>query len=49
MEASLVLCTMLFEFDMALVNPEQEWEEACRMHVNWLKPDLEVRFQAREA
>ncbi|KAF4556506.1 Cytochrome P450-like protein 74 [Elsinoe fawcettii] len=46
-EASLILATILFEFDIDLVNPEQEWESKCHMHVNWLKPDLPVRFTAR--
>jgi hypothetical protein len=44
MEANLLLCTLLFEFDMELVDPQQEWEAKCHMHVNWLKPDLPVRF-----
>lgn len=47
MEANMLLCRLLFEFDMELVNPSQEWESQCHMHVNWLKPDLPVRFRAR--
>ncbi|KAG8627960.1 hypothetical protein KVT40_003833 [Elsinoe batatas] len=46
-EANLILATILFEFDVELVDPEQEWESKCRMHVNWLKPDLPVRFRRR--
>lgn len=47
MEATLLLCNLVYEFDFELVNPQQEWESQCHMHVNWLKPDLPVRFHAR--
>lgn len=46
-EACLILGILLFEFDIQLVDSNQEWEPKCHMHVNWLKPDLPVRFVQR--
>ncbi|KAF2763807.1 putative cytochrome P450 [Teratosphaeria nubilosa] len=46
-EASLILCKIIWEFDLELVGPHQEWERRCHMHVNWWKPAMHVRFLKR--
>jgi len=38
------MCKMILAFNMELVNPGQEWESRCHMHVNWWKPEMRVRF-----
>lgn len=43
-EISLILSKILFRYDLDLVDEEFDFEKNCRMHVNWLKPVLNVRY-----
>lgn len=44
MEMSLVLAKLLFVFKMELLDKDLDWEGQSRMHVQWWKPELWVRF-----
>ena len=44
MEMSLVLAKVLFVFEMELLDKDLDWEGQSRMHVQWWKPELWVRF-----
>lgn len=44
----LILCKMLWSYDMEMVNPEQEWFQENTFGMLWEKPKLPLRFIRRE-
>lgn len=48
MEMNLILAKMFWSCDLELVNKDVDWEGESHMHVMWWKPELKVRFLARE-
>jgi len=44
---SLILSKLLYRYDLELVSTDLDWEVSCKMHVNWLKPALNVNFLER--
>ena len=44
MEMSLILAKLLFVFEMYLLDEDLDWESRCHVHVQWWKPELQVRF-----
>jgi hypothetical protein len=48
-EMNLILATLLFKYDMELVNKSLDWEGESHIHIMWWKPDLYVRFIPRAA
>lgn len=48
LEMSLILAKLNFKYDLEMVNKGLDWERESHMHVMWWKPELRVRFIARE-
>ncbi|KAH8146325.1 uncharacterized protein LAJ45_09518 [Morchella importuna] len=48
LEMRLILCKMLWSYDMEMVNPEQEWFQENTFGMLWEKPKLPLRFIRRE-
>lgn len=47
-EMSLILAKLIFTYDMELLDEDLDWEGQSHMHVQWWKPDLQVRFTPRK-
>ena len=47
MEMSLILAKLFFTFEPNLLDKNLDWEGQSRMHVQWWKPELKVRFTER--
>ena len=47
MEINLILCKMLWRYDLELVNKDVDWLGESHVHVMWWKPKLMVRFHKR--
>jgi cytochrome P450 len=48
-EMNLILATMLWKYDLELVDESLDWEGQSHIHIMWWKPDLYVRFHPRKA
>lgn len=44
----LILAKVLFNFDLELVDPKQDWMKGQRVFTLWEKPSLMVRLKAVE-
>lgn len=47
-EVSLVLCKLLWMYDLQLLNNDVDWLRDSRMATLWQKPELRVRVKRRE-
>lgn len=41
----MILATLIWTYDMELVDKEAGWEEDSKEHVFWTKPPLMIRFR----
>ena len=48
MELGLVLCKLLWTYDLELLNKDVDWLRDSRMAMLWQKPELRVRVKRRE-
>lgn len=48
MEMNLILAKMLWRYDLELVDKELDWLGSSKVYVMWWKPELRIRFKARE-
>ncbi|KAI1074917.1 cytochrome P450 [Whalleya microplaca] len=46
-QMSLELSVLFLMYDLELVKPGLDWEDACRTHFLWYKPELKVRLHRR--
>lgn len=44
----MLLCKVLWNFDLALAEGLQDWVERCRPYTVWEKPDLHVYVRPRQ-
>ena len=47
-ELSMVLCKLLWTYDLQLVSKDVDWLRDSRMAMLWQKPELRVRVKRRE-
>lgn len=45
---SLILAKLNYKYDLELINKGLDWEKESHVHVMWWKPELRVKFIARE-
>lgn len=45
---SLILAKLNYKYDLEMVNKDLDWERESHVHVMWWKPELRVKFVARE-
>lgn len=48
LESRLILAKIVWVFDIALAEPEFEWDSACTSSLLWSKPPLLVKLTRRE-
>ena len=46
MEMSLILAKMLYTYDIQLLEPDLDYEGESKVHIQWWKPELRIRFRS---
>lgn len=49
LEMRISIAKLLWTFDLESASEIQDWNPACKNHILWKKPDLNVRFHPRVA